>query len=85
MESNDISNKDAQSPLSFKVIVLGDAGVGKSWLIKRAVKGIFDETYSPSIQFELLAFDCKIEVKIWDTCGQKIYKSLIVAFKKNQH
>ena len=43
MESNDISNKDVQSPLSSKVIVLGDAGVGKSWLIKRAVKDIFDE------------------------------------------
>jgi GTPase SAR1 family protein len=78
MESNDISNKDVQSPLSSKVIVLGDAGVGKSWLIKKAVKGIFDEEYR-------LTFDCKIEVKIWDKCGQKIYKSLMVAFIKYQH
>ena len=77
-----------QYDLSFKMIVIGDAGVGKSCLTAKAVKGIFDETYSATVGFEFLTFNVKIEGKviklqIWDTCGQEIYRSLISSFYRN--
>ena len=73
---------------SFKMIVVGDAGVGKSCLTSKASKGIFEETYAATIGFEFLAFNVKIndkvvKLQIWDTCGQEIYKSLISSFYKN--
>ena len=73
---------------SFKMIVVGDAGVGKSCLTSKASKGIFEETYAATIGFEFLAFNVKINDKvvnlqIWDTCGQEIYRSLISSFYKN--
>ena len=61
--------------ISFKMIVIGDAGVGKSCLTTKAAKGIFDDTYSATVGFEFLTFNVKlndklIKLQIWDTCGQ---------------
>ena len=77
-----------QYDLNFKIIVIGDAGVGKSCLSGQAIKGTFDTTYSATVGFEFLTFNCKIEGKviklqIWDTCGQETYRSLISSFYRN--
>jgi len=74
--------------LSFKMIIVGDAGVGKSCLITKASKGVFDENYSATLGFEFMTFNVKLDEKviklqIWDTCGQEIYKSLISSFYRN--
>ncbi len=73
---------------SFKMIVIGDAGVGKSCLTGRAIIDRFDNEYSPTVGFEFLTFTTKIEDKIiklqiWDTCGQEVYRSLITNFYRN--
>ena len=70
------------------MIIIGDAGVGKSCLTLKASKGNFDDTYSPTVGFEFLSFNVKIDSKIiklqiWDTCGQEIYRSLISSFYRN--
>jgi small GTP-binding protein len=77
-----------QYDLSFKMIVIGDAGVGKSCLTSKAAKGIFDDTYAATVGFEFLTFNVRIDGKviklqIWDTCGQEIYRSLISSFYRN--
>ena len=73
---------------SFKMIVIGDAGVGKSCLTNRAAKDKFLSDYSPTVVFEFLTFSTNIENKIiklqiWDTCGQEVYRSLITNFYRN--
>ena len=73
---------------SFKMIVIGDAGVGKSCLTNRAAKEKFLPDYSPTVGFEFLTFSTNIENKIiklqiWDTCGQEVYRSLITNFYRN--
>ena len=83
-----LSDDYNQYDLSFKMIVIGDAGVGKSCLTSKAAKGIFDDSYSATVGFEFLTFNVKIEGKviklqIWDTCGQEIYRSLISSFYRN--
>ena len=77
-----------KNDLSFKIIVIGDAGVGKSCLTSKASKGTFDEFYSATVGFEFLTFNVKIndkiiKLQIWDTCGQEIYRSLISSFYRN--
>ena len=74
--------------LSFKMIVIGDAGVGKSCLTTKAAKGKFEEAYSATVGFEFLVFNVKlndkvVKLQIWDTCGQEIYRSLISSFYRN--
>jgi Ras-related protein Rab-2A len=77
-----------QYDLSFKMIVIGDAGVGKSCLTSQASRGIFEESYSATVGFEFLVFNVKlnekvIKLQIWDTCGQELYRSLISSFYRN--
>ncbi len=78
----------AQYDLNFKIIFIGDSGVGKSCLTSKAVKNNFEEYYQATVGFEFLTFNMKIDktvvkLQIWDTCGQEIYKSLISNFYRN--
>ena len=82
--SEDYTNFD----LSFKLIVIGDSGVGKSCLTNNAVKNIFEEAYNATVGFEFFTFNVKmcekvIKLQIWDTCGQELYRSLITNFYRN--
>jgi len=86
--SNDGDDDTSKYDLSFKMIVIGDAGVGKSCLTGRAIKDRYETDYSPTVGFEFLSFTTKIDNKviklqIWDTCGQEAYRSLITNFYRN--
>ena len=77
-----------QYDLSFKLIVIGDSGVGKSCLTNRATTNLFEDTYSATVGFEFVSFNVKINEKviklqIWDTCGQEMYRSLVQGFYRN--
>ena len=78
----------AQYDIRFKIIVIGDSGVGKSCLTTQAVRNNFEEFYTATVGFEFLTFNMRInnnvlKLQIWDTCGQEVYKSLISNFYRN--
>ena len=73
---------------SFKLIIIGDSGVGKSSLIKRTIKNVFESDCQPTLGCEFYTFITKIKnnivkCQIWDTCGQEKYRSLIPSFYNN--
>ena len=83
-----LSEEFTECDLSFKLIVVGDSGVGKSCLTTQAVRNNFEEFYTATIGFEFLTFNMRInnkvlKLQIWDTCGQEVYKSLISNFYRN--
>jgi len=83
-----LSENHRNYDLSFKIIVIGDCGVGKSCLTINAVRNIFDESYNSTVGFEFFTFNVKIndkviKLQIWDTCGQELYRSLITNFYRN--
>ena len=92
-ENNDkdyeiLSEDHPEYDLSFKVVVIGDTGVGKSCLSIKATKKIFNDEYSATIGFEFCKYNLKIKdtiirLQIWDTCGQEIYRSLVANFYRN--
>ena len=62
---------------SFKIIVVGDSGVGKSSITLKATKNEFHDCYNSTVGFEFCTFNIQIEntiirLQIWDTCGQEI-------------
>ena len=74
--------------LSFKIIIVGDSGVGKSCLSIKASRNYFEDFYSPTVGFEFLTFNVKVEdqnikLPIWDTYGQEVYRSLISSFYRS--
>ena len=73
---------------NFKIIIIGNSGVGKTCLTLRASTGEFHDKEPPTLGFEYFPFFLKykdkvLKLEIWDTCGQEAYRSLIKSFFKN--
>ena len=75
---------------TVKVVLLGEAGVGKTCIISQFISGIFDpDTISSlSAQFITKTLDYKkynksIKFEIWDTAGQERFRSLAKIFYKD--
>jgi small GTP-binding protein len=86
LDDNQINQSD--NYINFKIIIVGDSGVGKSSLLKRAVQNKFDGNYQATIGFEFLLMhfkvnDLRLKLQIWDTCGQEMYRSLVQGFYRN--
>jgi small GTP-binding protein len=76
------------SPLSFKFILIGDSGVGKTALLRRLV----DDTFNPDTQSTIgVEFDSTnldvdghaVKLQIWDTAGQERFRSIAKAYFRN--
>lgn len=73
---------------SFKLVITGEAGVGKTSIISRRTKSNFNTSYEPTLCFEhswqnYRINDLIIRIQIWDTCGQELYHSLIRNFYRS--
>lgn len=72
---------DKKSDYLFKIIMLGDGGVGKSQLIKRYSKDEFDAHSTMTVGVEFITQTMTIQerqvsAQIWDTAGQERFASL---------
>jgi small GTP-binding protein len=66
----------------YKVVMLGDSGVGKTALVNRISEGVFTDSHVPTVgsQFIALPLDLggrKLTLELWDTAGQEVYRSLV--------
>ena len=73
---------------NYKVLFLGDSGVGKSSLVFWANKKQFDSFYKPTVGFDLFNYIVKIndkvmKLQIWDTCGQEEFSMCNQSLFKN--
>ena len=72
--------------ISCKVVLLGEAGVGKTSIISRYVHNTFSEVLmtTTGVAFAtkklVIDPDNKIKFQIWDTAGQERYRSLAKNF-----
>jgi Ras-related protein Rab-11A len=70
----------------FKLVLIGDSGVGKSNLLSRFTRGTFDLDNKSTIGVEFatksIKIDNKVVVKaqIWDTAGQERYRAITSAY-----
>ena len=83
-----LKSSNLPSNLSFKIIIIGDSGVGKTCLSERATKGTFTGILAPTVGFDFYSLlvkykDNLIKLEIWDTCGQEAYRSLITSYYKH--
>jgi Ras-related protein Rab-11A len=77
------------SPI-YKIILVGDSGVGKTCLLSMYVKGECSPTI-PTIAVEFctkeieLDNNYKIKVQLWDTAGQERFKSLAMTYYRKAY
>lgn len=73
--------------LIFKMVIIGDSGVGKSNLFSRYMHNTFNLSSKTTIGVEFGAKKLHIQgrsvkAQIWDTAGQERYKSITSAYYK---
>ena len=78
----------SKNELEFRIITVGDSGVGKTSIIRRYVHSIYDDdslsTIGVSFSYkEVVRGKDKIKLKLVDTAGQEKFKSLTKSYFKN--
>ena len=80
-----MSRKKEDSETQFKIVLVGDSGVGKSNIISKFTKNEFNLESKTTIGVEFATKVVEIEAKpikvqIWDTAGQERYRSMASAY-----
>ena len=64
-----------------KIVLIGDAGVGKTSLIRRYVTGFFNPAYivtlgTTILKKEIVYLETNVTLAIWDVGGQSVFKAV---------
>lgn len=79
--ANIVSVRGRQNDFTFKIVLAGDSGVGKSCLMTRFVDDSFTDEQASTIGLDFKTVNTMVEGKvvklhIWDTAGQERFQSL---------
>jgi Ras-related protein Rab-1A len=74
----------------FKLVVIGDSGVGKSSICTRYTKGVYNDMFLTTIgvDFEchtIVLDDKIIKLQIWDTAGQERFRTITSSYYRGAH
>eukprot|EP01084_Bolivina_argentea_P089630 161687_1 len=69
----------------FKITIIGDAGVGKSSLMRRFTDDTFNESYITTIgvDFRFVIINAngkRVKLQIWDTAGKEKFKTITSSY-----
>ncbi|GFR73708.1 Ras-related protein Rab-32B [Elysia marginata] len=74
----------------FKLLIIGDSGVGKSSLLLRFADNIFSGSYITTIgvDFKIRTIDVngeRVKLQIWDTAGQERFRTITSTYYRGTH
>ena len=74
----------------FKLLLIGDSGVGKSCLLLRFADDTFSDSYISTIgvDFKIRTVEMEgktVKLQIWDTAGQERFKTITSSYYRGAH
>ena len=81
-----------EEPLKFKVVLIGESGVGKTSILLRYISNEFNSQQFSTLGLSYVNYvdkiilidnNKKIKLEIWDTAGQEKFRALAKAYYRN--
>merc|ERR1712070_176799 len=84
-QSVSITSMQAEYDYLFKLLLIGDSGVGKSCLLLRFADDTYTESYISTIgvDFKIRTIELEsktIKLQIWDTAGQERFRTITSSY-----
>lgn len=81
---------NAEYDFLFKLLLIGDSGVGKSCLLLRFADDTYTESYITTIgvDFKIRTVEIErktIKLQIWDTAGQERFRTITSSYYRGAH
>ncbi|CAF2603317.1 unnamed protein product [Rotaria sp. Silwood2] len=81
---------DIEYDYLFKILIIGDSGVGKTAILQRFARNHFSSEYFVTIgvdfQIRTVNVDTKrCKLQVWDTAGQDRFKCVVSSFYRGAH
>jgi len=82
------ANTQSYHSYTYKYVVIGEGGCGKTSLTSRLVNSSFDPTYQTTIgvEFEsktIQVANKRIKLHIWDTAGQEMFRTITRSYYRS--
>jgi len=86
-----MEDKKLDAPLIYKIVIIGDTGVGKTCFIERYCNDRYTDTYMPTIGVDFLIKTIEyngnsIKLQIWDPAsGRERFRSITSSYYRKSH
>jgi small GTP-binding protein len=83
--------KSNYTTISFKLVLIGDINVGKTSILSRYLTNTFNENIkcSVSVDYKIkniqIDKNLRIDLCIWDTCGQERFRNITKQYFRDSH
>lgn len=88
--SYSISHMEPSYDYLFKVLIIGNSGVGKTALLLRYTDGVFNPEFHTTIgvDFKISTVDIDgklVKMQLWDTAGQDRFRNIVASYYRGAH
>lgn len=79
-----------ENKLSVKIVIIGEAGVGKTSIMSKFVSNTFSEQMQPTIGCDIqsksmLVDGRQVDVRLWDTAGCERFQTMLPLYYRGCH
>ncbi|XP_067679360.1 ras-related protein Rab-1A-like isoform X1 [Haliotis asinina] len=83
-----MSSQLPEPEYTFKILIIGDSGVGKSALLLRFTENTYLERFNTTIGVDfkfrtIFVEDKAVKLQIWDTSGQERFRAITSSYYRN--
>ncbi|XP_046399339.1 ras-related protein Rab-43 [Ischnura elegans] len=88
LSSSSFNAGDDSFDYLFKIVLIGECGTGKTWVVRRFKSGTFVESHGNTIGVDfsmktVIVDGKRVKLQIWDTAGQERFRTITQSYYRS--